>query len=108
MGAVDLKSVKVGFIGLGRMGSGMAGNLAASGIDLTVFDPIPATMEALVEKGAKAASSVAELAAGSDVIFTSLPGPVQVEEVVLGDDGIELAAGGVFFSFQGSFFRFKF
>lgn len=90
-GAAAPAGQRTGFIGLGRMGSGMAGNLARSGVDLTVFDPVPAAMEPLVAQGARAAASVAELAAACDVIFTSLPGPAEVEAVVLGDGGIASA-----------------
>lgn len=81
-----------GFIGLGRMGQGMALNLAKADGDLLVFDANPAALEPLIANGARAVGSVAELAAQADVIFTSLPGPVQCEEVMLGPDGI-LACG---------------
>ena len=47
--------MKVGFIGLGRMGQGMAGRLLAAGHDLLVCDPVPAQTDALVERGAVAA-----------------------------------------------------
>jgi len=81
-------ALKVGFIGLGRMGSKMASNLLNNGIDLTVYDPVPEIMSDMVEDGAKSANSVTDLASQVDVIFTSLPGPLQVEEVVLGEGGI--------------------
>jgi 3-hydroxyisobutyrate dehydrogenase len=81
-------SNKVGFIGLGRMGSGMAANLVAGGVDLLVFDQQSGAVNALVEKGARAATSVAQLASKCDLIFTSLPGPPEVEAVLLGADGI--------------------
>jgi 3-hydroxyisobutyrate dehydrogenase len=80
--------MKVGFIGLGRMGQGMARNIAKSGVSLLVYDTSPAAVQALVDAGAQAAASVAELARQVDVVFTSLPGPPQVEEVVLGPQGI--------------------
>ncbi|MBL8589264.1 MAG: NAD(P)-dependent oxidoreductase [Methylobacteriaceae bacterium] len=78
----------VGFVGLGRMGQGMAANLLAGGVDLCVFDTVAAAMEPLQAKGARAARSVADLAAQCDLIFTSLPGPPEVEAVVLGENGI--------------------
>jgi 3-hydroxyisobutyrate dehydrogenase len=78
----------VGFIGLGRMGRGMALNLLKAQGELVVFSTNPGTVQALVEEGATAAASVAELAGQSDVVFTSLPGPAQVEDVVLGQEGI--------------------
>lgn len=79
--------MRIGFIGLGRMGSGMAHNLRRNGFDLVVYDASPGATAALVEVGATAASSVADVAA-ADVIFTSLPGPAQVEDVVYGPDGL--------------------
>ena len=80
--------MKVGFIGLGRMGQGMARNLVKSGADLVVFDVNTDAVKALTDAGATSAASVAELAAQVDVLFTSLPGPVQVEEVILGPQGV--------------------
>ena len=53
-----------------------------------MYDTSPAAMQSLVDTGAKPAGSVAELAREVDVVFTSLPGPPQVEEVVLGPQGI--------------------
>lgn len=80
--------VKVGFIGLGRMGRGMARNIVKAGVPLLVYDTSAVAVQVLVDAGAKAALSVAELARQVDVVFTSLPGPPQVEEVVLGTRGI--------------------
>jgi 3-hydroxyisobutyrate dehydrogenase len=80
--------MKVGFIGLGRMGQGMALNIAKAGVPLLVYDTSSAAVQVLVDAGAQAAASVAELAREVDVVFTSLPGPPQVEEVVLGPQGI--------------------
>jgi 3-hydroxyisobutyrate dehydrogenase len=82
------KDVKAGFVGLGRMGQGMARNLLKSGVALMVYDLSPAATKALTEAGARSAASVAELARQVDVLFTSLPGPAQVEEVVLGPQGV--------------------
>jgi 3-hydroxyisobutyrate dehydrogenase len=70
------------------MGGGMAANLLKGGADLVVFDPNPAAVAALCQKGARKAGSVAELASGVDVLFTSLPGPAQVEEVMFGPHGV--------------------
>jgi 3-hydroxyisobutyrate dehydrogenase len=79
---------RAGFIGLGRMGRGMAMNLLKSGHPLIVFDAFPDAMAPFVEAGAEAAGSPADLAARVDVIFTSLPGPKEFEAVVSGPDGI--------------------
>lgn len=80
--------MKVGFIGLGRMGQGMACNVLKAGVELMVFDVNAEAMKQLADAGAKRAASVAELAQQVDVLFTSLPGPVQVEEVILGPLGV--------------------
>jgi 3-hydroxyisobutyrate dehydrogenase len=79
---------QVGFIGLGRMGQGMAHNLVKAGVPLVVFDVNAEAVRALTDAGAQAATSVAELTRRVGVVFTSLPGPAQVEEVVLGPQGI--------------------
>ncbi len=95
---------QVGFVGLGRMGQGMALNLVRAGVSLTVFDTSPEAAEVLRAAGARVAADVAELAAGSDVVFTSLPGPPQVEQVVLGEGGIleNMPAGLVLFELSTS------
>ncbi len=80
--------MKVGFIGLGRMGQGMARNLQRAGADLTVYDISTDAVAGLTSAGAKAAPSVAALVRGVNVLFTSLPGPQQFEDVVLGPDGV--------------------
>lgn len=79
---------QIGFIGLGNMGAPMASHLLKAGYPLTVFDLDPAKAEPLLEAGAARSSSVAELAARCDVIFSALPGPPQVHETALGPDGI--------------------
>jgi 3-hydroxyisobutyrate dehydrogenase len=83
--------MKVGFIGLGRMGSGMAANLQKAGFDLTLFDLRKETAVPFLEKGAHWAQTPADLAAACDVVFTSLPKPADVQAVVDGETG--LAAG---------------
>ncbi len=80
--------MRVGFIGLGTMGSRMAGNILAAGHQLVVHDLNPAAGEPLLERGASWAVSPAAVAGQVDVIFTSLPGPPQVEAVALSLNGI--------------------
>ncbi len=80
--------MRVGFIGLGTMGSRMAGNILAAGHPLVVHDLNPAAGEPLLERGASWAVSPAAVAGQVDVIFTSLPGPPQVEAVALSLNGI--------------------
>ncbi len=79
---------KVGFIGLGQMGKGMALNLRKNDFPLTVYDINPAAVAELVAAGAKEAKSPRELAQESEVIVTCLPMPKDVEEVACGPDGI--------------------
>lgn len=80
--------MKVGFIGLGGMGSGMAHNLLKAGYDLTVFDLDRDRGNEYVDAGATWAETVADLGRAVDVVFTSLPGPVQMKEVGLGENGL--------------------
>jgi 3-hydroxyisobutyrate dehydrogenase-like beta-hydroxyacid dehydrogenase len=88
--------MKVGFIGLGHMGAGMAANLLKAGHDVTVYNRTRAKAEALIAKGAKLAESVAE-ACNGDAVVTMLANDEAVESVVLGPDGIlvSLAAGAL-------------
>ncbi len=79
---------RVGFIGLGRMGKPMAANLQRKGFELTVFDIDEPPMAVLVQLGARQAASAAEAAENSDVVVTMLPGPPEVEAVVMGTDGV--------------------
>jgi 3-hydroxyisobutyrate dehydrogenase-like beta-hydroxyacid dehydrogenase len=76
--------MKVGFIGLGRMGRGMAGRILEAGHELSVFDIITAQTESLAAAGARVASSVAELAASSDVIVSMLVEDTAISDVALG------------------------
>jgi 2-hydroxy-3-oxopropionate reductase len=78
----------VGFVGLGIMGACMAGNLLEAGHELVVHNRTRTKAERLAQRGARAADSPREVAEGSDVIITMLPGPPQVEEVVAGDGGL--------------------
>ena len=78
----------VGFVGLGIMGAFMAGNLLEAGHELVVHNRTRTKAERLAQRGARVADSPREVAEGSDVIITMLPGPPQVEEVVAGDGGL--------------------
>jgi len=79
---------RIGFIGLGNMGRGMAANLARKGESLVVHDVVEAPVRALVELGARAMPTAAELAAESDIVFTMLPTTASVAEVVGGANGV--------------------
>ena len=75
---------KIGFIGLGRMGKGMASNLQKKGFQLLVLDVNPAPVHELVALGATAAQSVAQIARECGIIITMLPTAVEVEQVATG------------------------
>ncbi len=83
----------IGFIGTGNIGGPMATNLVRAGHELRVFDLNPARIESLVELGAEPGGSVLEITETCPTIITSLPGPPEVEEVLLGEGGILEGAG---------------
>ena len=91
--------MKVGFIGVGYMGRHMARNLAKGGHDLTLFDISKEAAEELLSMGATWAGSPAVVADASEVVFTSLPRPRDVEEVATGEGGVLSGAssGTVYF-----------
>ncbi len=79
---------RVGYIGLGLMGASMARNLMKSGHMLTVHNRSRAIVDTLAAEGAAPASCPREVAERSDFVFTNLPDSPDVEQVVLGPDGI--------------------
>jgi 3-hydroxyisobutyrate dehydrogenase-like beta-hydroxyacid dehydrogenase len=79
--------MKVGFIGLGNMGSGMAASLLKAGHELAVYNRTPDKAKPLVEKGARKAASVADACKG-DVVITMLADDAAVENLVFADPGI--------------------
>jgi 3-hydroxyisobutyrate dehydrogenase len=80
--------MKIGFIGLGMMGAGMAANLQKAGHQLVVHDLSRQAASQHLENGASWAASPRELAAAVDVVFTSLPTPADVQRVGTGTDGL--------------------
>jgi 3-hydroxyisobutyrate dehydrogenase len=76
------------FIGVGNMGNPMAANLIKAGYPVRVFDVSPAKADNLIALGATWVDSLAEGASQADVVMASLPGPVQVREVMLGEQGV--------------------
>lgn len=80
--------MNVGFIGLGNMGNPMAANLLKAQYNLTVHDVRREMGQPLEDAGATWGISPKSVAAQSDVVLTSLPGPKEVEAVVLGENGI--------------------
>jgi len=79
---------KIGFIGLGIMGKPMSKNLLKAGYELTVNDLNKDAVKEVVACGAKEGKTNAEVAAASDIVITMVPNSPQVEEVVLGDNGV--------------------
>ncbi len=80
--------LRIGYIGLGLMGSAMARNMMKAAYPLVVHNRSRAIVDQLVSEGAKAATSPKEVAAQVDVVFTNLPDSPDVEKVVLGPNGI--------------------
>jgi len=78
----------VGFIGVGVMGREMALNLLKGGHRVRLFDARPEAAESLRSRGAEVASSVADAVADTEVAITMLPDTPQVQDVVLGPQGI--------------------
>jgi len=88
--------MNVGFIGLGRMGAGMAANLLKAGHHVTVYNRTPDKAAALITAGAKAAARVSDACRG-DAVITMLSNDEAVESVTFAKDGIEhsLGAGAI-------------
>jgi 3-hydroxyisobutyrate dehydrogenase len=83
-----MTDLRIGFIGLGNVGSQLAGNLLRHGVDLTVRDIDPERVAPLVASGARPAASPRTLAAGADVVITCLPSPAICAVVMEGPDGV--------------------
>jgi len=85
--------MRIGFIGLGVMGSAMAGHLARGGHTLTLHDLVPATARKVARrhKGARAVATPRAVAEACEVVITMLPNGIAVQECAFGPDG--LAAG---------------
>jgi len=78
----------VGFIGLGRMGSGMARNLLKAGVPLVVWDVLPESVQAVAAEGAVVASDPAALAERAELIFLCVPSDKEAEMVLFGERGL--------------------
>lgn len=88
---------RVGWIGLGIMGRGMAANLLAKGFPLVVFNRTASKVDGFVERGAERASSPAEVAARSEVVLTCVSDTPDVKSVLFGEGGVSerVSAGQV-------------
>jgi len=82
----------IGFIGLGNMGGPMARNLITAGHAVAGFDVVASALDRAVGDGTTAAASLADAAAGRDVVITMLPAGEHVREVYLGNDGVLASA----------------
>ena len=83
--------MRLGFVGTGTMGGPMAGRLIDAGHQLTVYDVRPDAMSALCARGARPAENPAAVARSSEVVFSSLPGPAEVEQAALDPESGVLA-----------------
>jgi 3-hydroxyisobutyrate dehydrogenase len=83
------ESSRVGFIGVGKIGRPMAMQLLRAGHDLVVFDVDESALSLFDDTEATIAGSVEQLVAECDIVCLCLPGPAEVEELVLGEGGIE-------------------
>jgi 3-hydroxyisobutyrate dehydrogenase len=84
--------MRIGFIGVGKMGEPMARNLLAAGHAVRAFDVVPAALDAVAEAGAERAASAADAVARAEVAITMLPAGEQVREVYCGAGGVIEAA----------------
>jgi 3-hydroxyisobutyrate dehydrogenase len=80
-------SVRIGWIGAGRMGAAMASRLAEAGEDVTVWNRTRSKAEALTEVGCVVADTIADLR-GHDVVFTMVSTPADLEQVLTGEGGL--------------------
>ena len=96
--------MNIGFIGLGTMGGSMALNAIRGGHNLVVHDIRRESATPHLETGAEWADTPREVAQRSDIVLTSLPGPVEVEAVALGDEGLAegLSEGKVYLDLSTS------
>ena len=85
--------MKIGFIGLGTMGGSMAYNVLQGGYELVVHDIRREAATPHLEAGATWADTPLQVAVECDIVFTSLPGPTEVEAVALGEDGLSQGMG---------------
>ncbi len=95
--------MKIGMIGLGRMGGAMGRRLLAAGFDLAVFDRDAAQTKALEDLGGRVAIDLADLCHGRDVVITMLPSDAILAEVAVGQGGLtEVLAPGAIHMVSGT------
>lgn len=84
--------MQLGFIGVGNIGTPMCRHLIEAGHHVLVYDVHPSNLARMVNLGAQAADSPQAVAQACDIVFSSLPGPREIEQVALGEKGIIAAA----------------
>ena len=84
--------MQLGFVGVGNIGTPMCRHLIEAGHDVVAYDANADHLARIVSLGAQAADSPKAVAQACDIVFSSLPGPHEVEQVALGEDGIIAAA----------------
>jgi 3-hydroxyisobutyrate dehydrogenase len=88
MNSFTANTTRLGYIGLGGMGSRIAGRLLTAGYEVSVFDQIPAKTDALKAKGAKATESIAALSRSVDAVLSCLTDDQAVRNVYFGESGV--------------------
>lgn len=84
--------MRIGFIGAGNIGLPICSRIIRNGHDVSVYDTDPSAQARAVAAGARGAASAADAVRDAEVVFTCLPGPTEVDEVVFGKQGIVGAA----------------
>lgn len=84
--------MKIGFIGIGVMGTGIINNLRKNNYDVTVYNRTKAHAQTVLDNGAKWANNPAELTKKVDILFTMVGFPKDVEDIYFGQDGILIVA----------------
>src|ERR1700730_3600960 len=86
--------MKVGFVGLGKMGTGMVGSLLRAGHQVSVYNRTRNKVEALAKEGAQVAASLAEVCRASEAVFTMLSDDSAVENLVFSEGGLAASLAG--------------
>lgn len=94
---ISPKQTRIGWIGTGVMGTSMCGHILNAGYNVTIYNRTASKTRPLIEKGAKLVNSPKEVAVASDIVFTMVGYPKDVEDVILGSEGVlqGLRSGGI-------------
>jgi 3-hydroxyisobutyrate dehydrogenase len=88
MNSFAANTTRLGYIGLGAMGSRIVGRLLTAGYEVSVFDQIPAKKDALKAKGAKTCDSLTALSRSVDMVLSCLTNDQAVRDVYFGESGV--------------------